>query len=136
MITPQSRYVLPNIEEKTNYGTRVVDPYSKLFEQRIIFLWTPIDDTAANDIMSQMLILEQIHEDGDRDRWFSAEESLEYGFVDHIIQNLSEIQKFTNSQEKKPAKARKTKTSWKRAKHSIITIDEDLNNRRLTRKRI
>lgn len=35
--------------------------------------------------------VEQIHEDGDRDRWFSAEESLEYGFVDHIVKNLSEI---------------------------------------------
>lgn len=65
MITPQSRYVLPNIEEKTNYGTRVVDPYSKLFEQRIIFLGTPIDDTAANDIMSQLLILEQMDSDTD-----------------------------------------------------------------------
>ena len=65
MITPQSRYVLPNIEEKTNYGTRVVDPYSKLFEQRIIFLGTPIDDTAANDIMSQMLILEQMDNEAD-----------------------------------------------------------------------
>lgn len=65
MITPESRYVLPNIEEKTNYGTRVVDPYSKLFEQRIIFLGTPIDDTAANDIMSQLLILEQMDSDTD-----------------------------------------------------------------------
>ena len=65
MITPQSRYVLPNIEEKTNYGTRVVDPYSKLFEQRIIFLGTPIDDTAANDIMSQLLILEQMDNETD-----------------------------------------------------------------------
>lgn len=64
-MTPQSRYVLPNIEEKTNYGTRVVDPYSKLFEQRIIFLGTPIDDTAANDIMSQMLILEQLDNETD-----------------------------------------------------------------------
>ena len=36
--------------------------------------------------------VEQIHADGDRDHWFSAEESLEYGFVDHIIKNFSEIQ--------------------------------------------
>ncbi|MGB1101618.1 MAG: ClpP family protease, partial [Pontimonas sp.] len=28
--------------------------------------------------------VEQIMEDGDRDRWFSADEALEYGFVDHI----------------------------------------------------
>lgn len=45
--------------------------------------------------------VEQIHEDGDRDRWFSAEESLEYGFVDHIIQNLSEIQQIVVPSKKK-----------------------------------
>lgn len=28
--------------------------------------------------------VEQIMEDGDRDHWFTAEEALEYGFVDHI----------------------------------------------------
>lgn len=63
--TPVSRYVLPNIEEKTTYGTRVVDPYSRLFEERTVFLGTPIDDTAANDIMSQLLILDQKDSDED-----------------------------------------------------------------------
>lgn len=55
--------------------------------------------------------LEQINEDGDSDNWFSAEESLEYGFVDHIITNLSEIQKFIDKddKEKAPAKKRITK---------------------------
>ena len=28
--------------------------------------------------------LEQVMQDGDRDRWFTAEEALEYGFIDHI----------------------------------------------------
>lgn len=45
--------------------------------------------------------VEQIHEDGDRDRWFSAEESLEYGFVDHVIQNFSEIQQIVVPSKKK-----------------------------------
>ena len=31
--------------------------------------------------------VEQIIEDSDRDRWFTAQEALEYGFVDHIITN-------------------------------------------------
>ena len=35
--------------------------------------------------------LEQITEDGDRDRWFSAEEALEYGFVDHIRSSASDV---------------------------------------------
>ena len=32
-----SRYVLPTIEEKTAYGYKRLDPYTKLFEERIIF---------------------------------------------------------------------------------------------------
>lgn len=39
--------------------------------------------------------VEQVNIDGDRDRWFTADEALEYGFVDHVITNLSEIYKIT-----------------------------------------
>jgi ATP-dependent Clp protease protease subunit len=35
--------------------------------------------------------VEQVNIDGDRDRWFTASEALEYGFVDHVITNFSEI---------------------------------------------
>ena len=35
--------------------------------------------------------VEQINEDGDRDRWFTAEEALEYGFVDHIRAHLGDV---------------------------------------------
>ena len=35
--------------------------------------------------------VEQINLDGDRDRWFTAVEALEYGFVDHIIENVDDI---------------------------------------------
>jgi ATP-dependent Clp protease protease subunit len=34
---------------------------------------------------------EQIERDGDRDRWFTAKEALEYGFVDHIVSRASQI---------------------------------------------
>jgi len=60
-----NRYVLPVIEEKTSYGFKRMDPYTKLFEDRIIFLGTPIDDTVANDVMAQLLTLESM--DPDRD---------------------------------------------------------------------
>ena len=60
-----SRYVLPVIEEKTSYGYKRMDPYTKLFEERIIFIGTPIDDTVANDVMAQLLTLESM--DPDRD---------------------------------------------------------------------
>lgn len=36
-------------------------------------------------------MVEQINADGDRDRWFTAEEALEYGFVDHIRASASEV---------------------------------------------
>jgi len=35
--------------------------------------------------------VEQINADGDRDRWFSAQEALEYGFVDHIRELSSDV---------------------------------------------
>ncbi|MEI6648668.1 MAG: ATP-dependent Clp protease proteolytic subunit [Actinomycetes bacterium] len=60
-----SRYVLPTIEERTSYGYKRLDPYTKLFEERIIFLGQPIDDTVANDVMAQLLTLESM--DPDRD---------------------------------------------------------------------
>jgi ATP-dependent Clp protease protease subunit len=60
-----SRYILPTIEEKTSYGYKRLDPYTKLFEERIIFLGQGIDDTVANDVMAQLLTLESM--DPDRD---------------------------------------------------------------------
>jgi ATP-dependent Clp protease protease subunit len=62
---PSSRYVLPQIEERTSYGYKRLDPYTKLFEERIIFLGQAIDDTVANDVMAQLLTLESM--DPDRD---------------------------------------------------------------------
>ena len=55
---PSSRYVLPVYEERTSYGFKRQDPYNKLFEERIIFLGTQIDDVSANDVMAQLLTLE------------------------------------------------------------------------------
>jgi ATP-dependent Clp protease protease subunit len=60
-----ARYILPTIEEKTAYGFKRLDPYTKLFEERIIFLGQGIDDTVANDVMAQLLTLESM--DPDRD---------------------------------------------------------------------
>jgi len=34
---------------------------------------------------------QQIERDGDRDRWFTAQEALEYGFVDHIVSRASQV---------------------------------------------
>jgi len=61
----QSRYVLPSFVERTSYGVKESNPYNKLFEERIIFLGVQIDDTSANDVMAQLLVLEST--DPDRD---------------------------------------------------------------------
>lgn len=60
-----SRYIIPSFVERTTYGVKEMNPYNKLFEERIIFLGVQIDDTSANDIMAQLLTLESI--DPDRD---------------------------------------------------------------------
>ncbi|WP_327313294.1 ATP-dependent Clp protease proteolytic subunit [Streptomyces sp. NBC_01235] len=65
MTRPSARYVLPEFTERTSSGTRTMDPYSKLLEERIVFLGTPIDDTSANDVMAQFMYLE--YKDPDRD---------------------------------------------------------------------
>ncbi|QSB06536.1 ATP-dependent Clp protease proteolytic subunit [Natronoglycomyces albus] len=62
---PQARYIVPSFTEKTSYGVKEMNPYNKMFEDRIIFLGSPVDDTSANDIMSQLIVLEG--NDPDRD---------------------------------------------------------------------
>jgi ATP-dependent Clp protease protease subunit len=62
---PTSRYVLPQFEERTAYGFKRQDPYTKLFEDRIIFLGVQVDDASADDVMAQLLVLES--QDPDRD---------------------------------------------------------------------
>ena len=156
--SPQSRYVLPSFVERTSYGIKEMNPYNKLFEERIIFLGVQIDDASANDVatyamgmaasMGQFLLtagapgkryalphaqilmhqpsggiggtasdiriqaeqmlyikrtlfertafhtgqpIEQIERDADRDRWFTAEEAKEYGFVDQVIRSAVEV---------------------------------------------
>jgi ATP-dependent Clp protease protease subunit len=57
--------VIPSVIEQTSRGERFFDIYSRLLNERIIFLGTPIDDQVANLIMAQMIHLES--EDPDKD---------------------------------------------------------------------
>lgn len=61
----EGRYIVPRFVERTSQGIREYDPYAKLFEERVIFLGSQIDDVSANDIMAQLLCLESM--DPDRD---------------------------------------------------------------------
>ncbi|MET9112067.1 ATP-dependent Clp protease proteolytic subunit [Streptomyces zhihengii] len=65
MHRPAARYVLPEFTERTGTGTRTLDPYSKLLDERIVMLGTPVDDTAANDVVAQLLHLEYAAPDQD-----------------------------------------------------------------------
>jgi ATP-dependent Clp protease protease subunit len=57
--TPPMNFVIPTVIEKTQFGERVYDIYSRLLEERIIFLGTPINDDIANSIIAQLLFLEK-----------------------------------------------------------------------------
>ncbi|MBO1332387.1 ATP-dependent Clp protease proteolytic subunit [Streptomyces sp. VRA16 Mangrove soil] len=65
MNRPSGRYVLPEFTERTASGQRTLDPYSKLLEERIVFLGTPVDATSANDVMAQFMHLEYLAPDQD-----------------------------------------------------------------------
>jgi ATP-dependent Clp protease protease subunit len=62
---PENRYIIPEFDERTSYGFKRHNPYTKLFEERIIFLGVQVDDASANDVMAQLLTLESM--DPDRD---------------------------------------------------------------------
>ena len=50
--------IIPTVIEQTSSGTRAYDIYSRLLNDRIIFLGGPIDDHSANLIVAQLLLLE------------------------------------------------------------------------------
>lgn len=60
--------LVPIVIEKTQYGERAYDIYSRLLKERIVFLGTPINDVVANSIIAQLLFLE--HEDPGKDIYF------------------------------------------------------------------
>lgn len=51
-------YLVPTVLEKSQFGERAYDIYSRLLKERIIFLGGPIDDDSANLIIAQLLFLE------------------------------------------------------------------------------
>lgn len=58
-------YLVPTVIEKSDFGERAYDIYSRLLKDRIIFLGGPIDDAVANTVVAQLLFLES--EDKDKD---------------------------------------------------------------------
>ncbi len=60
-----SQILIPTVIEKTTYGERAYDIYSRLLKDRIIFLGTAIDDHVANIVVAQLLFL--ANQDPERD---------------------------------------------------------------------
>lgn len=54
----KNQYLIPTVIEKTSYGERAYDIYSRLLKDRIIFLGGAIDDGVANSIIAQLLFLD------------------------------------------------------------------------------
>ena len=64
-VRPMMSPLIPMVIEQTSRGERAFDIYSRLLNERIVFLGTPIDDQIANLIVAQLLHLES--EDPDKD---------------------------------------------------------------------
>jgi ATP-dependent Clp protease protease subunit len=60
-----NQYLIPTVIEKSQYGERAYDIYSRLLKERIIFLGGLISDPVANTVIAQLLFLE--HEDPKKD---------------------------------------------------------------------
>ena len=56
---------VPSVIEKTGYGERHYDIFSRLLKDRIIFIGTPIEDTVANIVVAQMLFLQNENKNQD-----------------------------------------------------------------------
>jgi ATP-dependent Clp protease protease subunit len=56
---PESSILIPTVIEKTGRGERAYDIYSRLLEDRIVFVGTPITDTVANVVIAQLLFLQK-----------------------------------------------------------------------------
>jgi ATP-dependent Clp protease protease subunit len=54
----KAQYLIPTVIEKSSYGERAYDIYSRLLKDRVIFLSGPIDDQSGNLVIAQLLFLE------------------------------------------------------------------------------
>jgi len=52
--------LIPTVIEKTKYGERAYDIYSRLLKERIIFLAGPVSDVLANSVIAQLLFLSSV----------------------------------------------------------------------------
>ena len=64
-MTIANDYIIPFVIEKTGRGERQYDIYSRLLEDRIVFIGEPIDDHVANSVIAQLLFLQKENKNQD-----------------------------------------------------------------------
>lgn len=64
-LEPKNTLFIPYVIEKTGYGERHYDIFSRLLKDRIVFIGTPIDDTVSNLVVAQMLFLQNENKNQD-----------------------------------------------------------------------
>jgi ATP-dependent Clp protease protease subunit len=77
-MSPLEQHVVPMVIEQTSRGERAFDIYSRLLNERIIFLGTPVDDQIANLIVAQLLHLESEVPDKDISIYINSPGGLVY----------------------------------------------------------
>ncbi len=65
MSSVSNDYYIPFVIEKTGRGERQYDIYSRLLEDRIVFIGSPIDDGLANSVIAQLLFLQKENKNQD-----------------------------------------------------------------------
>ena len=65
MMTNNNYYFEPSVIEKTPYGERSYDVYSRLLKDRVVFLRGEVNEALANSIVAQLLFLEMEDPDAD-----------------------------------------------------------------------
>src|SRR3989338_4438633 len=123
---------LPFVVEKTSYGERSYDIYSRLLEERIIFLGGPINDMLANTVVAQLLYLQSV--DPKRDIYMyinspggSAYAGLAiYDTIQHLKPDVSTIAVGTAASAASLLLASGTKGKRLSLPHSLIHIHQPL----------
>jgi ATP-dependent Clp protease, protease subunit len=71
-------YLVPMVVEQTSRGERAFDIYSRLLQERIVMLGTPVDDQIANLIVAQLLHLESVDPDKDINLYINSPGGMVY----------------------------------------------------------
>lgn len=89
--TPGKRFALPNAQVLMHEGSAGIGGSASDVEIQAKNLVATLDRLRSIIARHTGRPIEQVVEDVGRDRWFDAEEALDYGFVDHLVSSLDEV---------------------------------------------